>query len=352
MKKYPPQPVSGRWILMITLILVFTGCRPSVPKDTAGPAPVSVTLTPVLQEEISLPVRSAGIVATSEEIRLSFKTGGIIARTLVREGDRVSRGQLLAELNLSEINAQVNQAVNAFEKAQRDYDRARNLYTDSVATLEQMQNSETAKNVAKSVLEMARFNQEHSKIHAPKSGVILRQLARENELVAPGYPVFALGVSGKNWIIRTSISDRDIVKISTGDSATVSIDAWPDQPFTAVVSQIDEASNPMTGTYETELVLSPTPFRLASGFIANVSILPAGKKSYHLIPMASIVEADGRTGYVYSVTPEGLARKSKVTITTLRGTQAVVSEGLENIPAVVAGGVTYLTDGTPVTLVK
>jgi len=339
-------------LLMLALAVLITGCKPAAVKETVKAEAVKVRMTPVMVQEISLPVRSGGVVATSEEIKLSFKTGGIVARTYFKEGDPVKQGQLMAVLNLSEIDAQVNQAKNGFDKAQRDYNRAKNLFADSVATLEQMQNAETALNVSKSILDMARFNQSHSRIVAPKSGVILRQLVRENELVAPGYPVYALGISGKSWIIRTSLSDRDIVKINTGDTAKVIIDAWPGEPFTAMVSQIDEASNPMTGTYEIELKLSETKNRLASGFIANMEIFPGHKTLYSLVPMASVVEADGRTGFVYEVTPTGNARKVKVTIATLYGEQAAISGGLENVKEVVSEGVAYLTDGVPVDIKK
>jgi len=342
----------GVKMLLLAILIIITGCKPAPVKEVALIEAVKVRLTPVVMQEISLPVRSGGVIATSEEIKLSFKTGGIVARTCFREGDPVKQGQVMAELNLSEINAQVNQAKNGFEKAQRDYDRAKNLYSDSVATLEQMQNAETALNVSKSILEMARFNLSHSSIVAPKSGVILRQLVKENELVAPGYPVYVLGISGKSWIIRTSLSDRDIVKINIGDTASVVIDAWPGVPFLARVSQIDEASNPMTGTYEIELILNETKYRLASGFIANVEIFPGRRISYSLVPMASVVEADGRTGYVYEVTPAGTAKKVKVTIATLYGEQAAISLGLEGVKEVVSDGVAYLADGVPVDIKK
>ncbi len=346
--------VTGSLSLVTSVLFLafLISCKPAPVKESAKVDPVKVKVVSVTVQEISLPVRSGGIVSTSEEIRLSFKTGGIVARTYVKEGDVVKKGQLLAILNLSEISAQVNQAKNGFDKAQRDFTRAKNLYADSVATLEQMQNAETALNVSKSVMDMAHFNLSHSRIVAPKAGVILKQLVKENELVAPGYPVYALGISGKNWIIRTALSDRDIVKINPGDTANVIIDAWPGQPFSAVVSQIDEASNPMTGTYEIELKLGDTKNRLASGFIANVEIFPSQKISYHLVPMASVVEADGRTGYVYEVTSAGTARKVKVNIATLYGTQAAISGGLENVKEVVSEGVAYLTDGVPVDIRK
>jgi len=344
------QRTAGLGAFLLLLLLV--GCQPSGVKEKVKIEAMQVRVVPVIKQEISLPVRSGGIVAPSEEIKLSFKTGGIVARTYVREGDAVKRDQLLAVLNLAEIEAQVNQAKNGYDKSLRDFDRAKNLYADSVATLEQMQNAQTALNVSKSVLDMARFNLSHSKIAAPKNGVILRQLVRENELVAPGYPVYTLGISGKFWTIRTSLSDRDVVKINIGDSANVIIDAWPNQPFHAIVNQIDEVSNPMTGTYELELKLDETKSRLAAGFIANVEIFPGRKTAYDLVPMASVVEADGRTGYVYTVTPAGIAKKVQVTIATVYGTQAAISGGLENVKEVVSDGVAYLIDGIPVEIRK
>jgi membrane fusion protein, multidrug efflux system len=337
---------------ILGLALFISGCKPPVSKEATKIEPVKVRVVKVDRQEISLPVRSSGIVTTSEDIRLSFKTGGIVARTYFREGDPVKQGQVMAILNLSEINAQVNQARNGLEKSQRDYDRAKNLFADSVATLEQMQNAETALNVSKSIYDMAQFNLDHSRILAPKSGIVLRQLVRENELVAPGYPVYALGIRGKSWLIRTSLSDRDIVKIAVGDSAKVSIDAWPGEPFTAVISQIDEASNPMTGTYEIELKLGETKNRLAYGFIANVEITPGEKKAYYLVPMAAVVEADGRIGYVYTITDAGKAKKLKVSIATLYGTQAAITDGLENVKEVVIEGVAYLSDGIPAEIKK
>ncbi len=350
----PRIPRLKPWAILLPILIMalIASCKPAPVKETVTPETVKVRMAPVEQRDISLPVRASGIVATSEEIRLSFKTGGIVARTYVKEGDPVKQGQLLAVLNLSEINSQVNQAENGYEKTKRDYSRAKNLYTDSVATLEQFQNAETAMNVAKSVLDMARFNLAHSRITAPKAGVILRQLVRENELAAPGYPVFALGISGKSWIIRTALSDRDVVKINPGDSATVLIDAWPDVPFRAVVSQMDEASNPMTGTYEVELKLDKTDKRLASGFIANVEILPSRRITCRLVPMAAVVEADGQNGFVYTVTPDHISRKIKVTIATLYGTAAAITSGLEEVNEVVTEGVAYLSDGIRVDIRK
>ena len=85
-----------------------------------------------------------GIITSESEAKPAFKTGGVINRTYVKEGDFVKKGQLLATLIMSEIDAQVRQAEEGFQKAERDLARVKNLYADSVATLEQFQNAGTA----------------------------------------------------------------------------------------------------------------------------------------------------------------------------------------------------------------
>jgi multidrug efflux system membrane fusion protein len=338
-------------ISFMVITLLLTGCKTEVRTTTTSSA-IKVRVINIATEALSIPVHSSGTVTSSEEMKLSFKIGGVIAKVHVKEGDKVSKGNLLAALNLAEIDAKVYQAKNGYEKAKRDYDRAKNLYRDSVATLEQMQNSVTALNVAKADLDIASFNLLYSKIVAPDDGLILKQVAKENELIAPGYPVFLFGTNGKSWKVKTGVSDRDVVRISTGDSAVVTMDVYPGIKFSAVVNQVGEMSDPMTGTYEIELLINDAGYRLASGFVADIEMFPVKKESYSLVPVESIIGADGSRGYVYTVTDSGRAKKISIEIGTIFGAKAAITNGLEGISAIVSEGAAYLKDGEPVEIIK
>jgi RND family efflux transporter MFP subunit len=338
-------------IIFIALVLIIAGCGNEKPKPvTASPSLVKVI--EVSPESVSIPVHSSGILLSSEELKLSFKTGGIVSRIPVREGEKVKKGQVLASLNLSEINAQVNLAQNGYDKALRDYNRAMNLYADSVATLEQLQNATSALSAAKSNLEIARFNMSHSKIIAPDNGIILRQFERENELVSQGYPVFLFGTSGKTWKVKTGLSDRDIVRINSGDSAIITFDAWPGVKFPALVDQVGEMANPSTGTYETELLLSDNGYRFAAGFVGAADIFPAKKESYLLVPMGSIIEADRQSGYIFTVSDSNTVSKIKITIVTISGNRAAITGTPAGIREIVSEGAAWLRDGEKVKVVK
>ena len=131
-------------------------------------------------------LKTNGVVAARDEMRLSFKTGGIIRRITVQEGQSVKQGQLLAELELTEINAQFQQAKQVADKAARDLERGERLHADQVISLEALQNLRTQAAVTAAARDAARFNLSQSTIVAPRDGVILRQLAEERELVPPG----------------------------------------------------------------------------------------------------------------------------------------------------------------------
>jgi RND family efflux transporter MFP subunit len=341
--------ILGSFLLLFSLFV--SGCRNRQPVTRQEEIPL-VKITALTQREVSIPVHSTGILASSEEMKLSFKTGGIISEIHVREGQSVKKGTLLATLNLSEIKAAVSQARNGYEKALRDYNRAENLYRDSVATLEMRQNAATALDVAKSTLEVATFNLEHSNISAPENGVILKQLARQNELIAAGYPAFLFGASGKYWKVKTGLSDKDVVKVNQGDSAVVTFDAWPSVKFRAVVDETGEMSNPYTGTFETELRLQASGYRLASGFIAGVDIFPSERKTFTMVPVGSIVGADGHKGYVFAVTDSSTVRKLTVEIVSIPGELAAVTGIQDGITQVVSEGAAYLRDGMKVKVVK
>jgi RND family efflux transporter MFP subunit len=343
--------MKTRDILIIIFITLSASCRNTEIKSTYSEVN-RVRVTGILTSEISIPVHSTGTLVSSEELKLSFKTGGIVSYINVDEGQHVNKGDMLASLDLSEITASADQAKNLFDKALRDYNRAENLYRDSVATLEQKQNAATALNVAESNLEIVKFNLRHSHILAPDKGVILKQFVKEKELVSAGYPIFLFGSSGKSWRVKASLSDKDVVKINPGDSSYISFDAYPGIKFSAVVDQVGEISNPYTGTYETELILQGKGFRLASGFVASVDIFPLLKRPLSMIPVGSVVEADGQHGYIFEVTDSMTVRKIQIDIETPTGTLVAVKGIPEGIKEIVSEGAAYLKDGMKVEVVR
>ncbi|MBU4330524.1 MAG: efflux RND transporter periplasmic adaptor subunit [Acidobacteria bacterium] len=340
-------------VLLLGMGLLLTACRTEEKAEDKIRTVPRVKTVRVEIRELSKPIHTYGRVASKKEIRLSFKIGGIIQTIAVEEGQTVKKGRILARLNLAEIRSQVEQARSSAEKAGRDLERIKSLYEEKAATLEQYQNTQTYARVAQSQLQAAEFNLRHAEIRAPSDGRILKRLMEENEMTGPGSPVFFFASLDRDWIIRVGVSDRDLVRLTLGDEAVVTFDAYPESTFKAEVSEIVESADPMTGTYEVELRLAAADKKLVSGFIAEVVLSPSATRLFSLIPVEALVRAEGVSGRVFTVDPDsGIVAGRTVTIAFLFDRFAAVSEGLEGTPLVVTDGASTLTDGQMVEIVR
>jgi len=340
----------NRTFLTLLLSLVLAACahgRAAAPP--AGDA-VAVRVAPVSVDRLTPPVTATGTLGPKEEVTLSFKVGGVVSRIFVDEGRVVQAGDTLAELDLSEIDAAVVRARSAAEKAERDLTRARRLYADSVATLEQVQNAQTGRDVAHAELETTLFNRRYAVIVAPASGLILRRSAEPGELVQAARAILTLGSHARGVVVRAGLADREVVRIRRGDRALVRFDALPDRTFNGAVTEIAGAADPLTGTYRVEVTL-PAASGLASGLIGRVEIRPAAARQLMLVPMGALLEADGISATVYALAPDARhAERRSVRIAFLAGDRVAIASGLEGVAAVVTDGAAYLDDGAAVTV--
>ncbi len=322
---------------------------------------------------------ASGLLASELEMKLSFKTGGIIQKIYVNEGQHVKKGQILAILNLNEINAQVQQAqigehqaeINienakiALKIAERDYRNAMGLYKDSVATLEQLENAELQVDNAKNQVEAAKaglhfnqkniqiadFNLNYSKIVAPSNGIILKQEAEVNELVGSGTPIFIFGSKDKAQVIRVNLTDKDIININFGDQARILFDPYPDHKFKGEVKQIASMANPYTGTFEVEVEVHSEGKKLLSGFVGKVTIYTKEKNKMIEIPIDALVSADKKTGVVYTI-ENNKAIKTQVKIKGIEADRLLINDGLQDGQEIVITGAGYIQDGETVVVVN
>jgi len=267
-----------------------------------------------------------------------------VDKIYVHEGETVNRGQLLAVLKQDEIRAQLERAKTGYEKADRDFKRASNLYADSAITLQQKQDAESALKLAASNLKIAEFNARYAKIIAPGNGKILKQVVEENELVSSGNPVIVFASTDKNWIVKTQITDKDIVKLQIGDSARLSLDAYPGNTFSGVVSELSGFANPGTGLYELEVTLSGKPEKLINGLVAKIDIFTRQNRKYYFIPVDALVEARGDEAYVFTVNENNVAVKVPVKIISELDDYIAVNGKIAD-KRIVTSGAPYLMDG-------
>ncbi len=337
-------------ITFIALVFALACGKKEAPKTEAALEPtaeISVKTARVEFEKIALPIVGSGLLTTTDEQRPAFKIGGVISKMLVDEGDFVQKGQLLATLDLTEINASVAQARLGVEKSERDLARVESLRKDSAATLELLQNAKTGRDAAAESFKIASFNQKFAEIRAAKSGRVVKKLANAGEVVGPGMPVFVLFSEGANdWALRVPLSDRDWAKLTVGASADVFFDAWPSEKFIGKVAEMPATADPASGLYPIEIRVAPkNGRRFVAGLFAKTELRADGLREVAAVPIEAILEGNGREAYVFALRSDGKSvEKRAVQIAFLEKNRAVVASGLEGVSEVVTAGSAYLNE--------
>ena len=339
-------------IVPATAALLLAGCGgPVRASPSTGEAAVPVRLAPVEAGPVERPVRASGLVATKDGWDLSFKVGGVVAAVAVREGERVTRGQVLARLDATELAAGVRQAREALDKARRDARRIEALAASEAAPRVAAEDSRTALAVAEAQLAAAEFNLRRGTLTAPDDGWVDQRLAEPGEIVAPGRPVLRVSGEGRGFVVRVALADRDVLGLERGTPATVALDAASGRPLHGRVSEIARAAGRGTGTYLVEVALaSADATGLLSGLTAKVEIART-LDAEGAVPLAAVVDGDGEAGAVFTV-EQGVARRRPVRIAFLHGDRAVLSSGLAGVGAVVTDGAPRLVQGTRVKVVE
>lgn len=338
---------------LLALVPLLSACEPMTPpapEDTRKPVRV---ITAGGDDRAPL-IRTTGLVASQEEARLGFKTGGVIAGMLVDAGDRVQRGQVLARLDDTELAAALRQATAQHDKAVRDLQRAETLFRQGVLAEQAVQDARTQLAMTEAAQASARFNRQQAVIVAPGPGIVLQRLADAREVAAPGAPVLVVSRDDLGWTLKAGLGEQAAIRVRKGDAAEIVLSAYPDRTLASRVQDIAGAIDRQTGTTTITMPLTPAPdMPLRAGMIGEAWLRTARPSDGELVlPLGAVLEANGRQAHVFVLTPEQVVGRRQVTLGDLREDRVVIRDGLRAGERVVSEGAAWLNAGDPVRVLR
>ncbi|MFC4231400.1 efflux RND transporter periplasmic adaptor subunit [Parasediminibacterium paludis] len=342
-------------IAIVSSTVVITSCHPKT-TDTAlfANQAIPVKVISIQQQQSSHQIIATGLLSTDQDAKYAFKIGGVIENVLIEEGQYFKKGQLLATLKTTEIESQLQQAKLATEKAERDYNRAKNLYQDSVATLEQYQNAKTGLEVTKRTVDLVQFNKQYTAIYAQADGFVTKKLANKGEVIAAGFPVFAINETNvqNGWVVKIGITDAEWAAIAEGNQASIHLDAYPNEILQGTVSKKYLAADLASGTFVVEIKLNNTNKKLALGMYAQVSVATNGTSSNAIIPYDALVEANGDDAFVFTPIEGNKIKRVPIKIAAFNQQYVTVKSGLENVSSIVVANTAFLNENTIINIQK
>jgi RND family efflux transporter MFP subunit len=340
-------------IALVTLV----ACRGATAESGTQPAPaatIEVPQAPGTRVEVAklqpsdatLDVRLPGEVTGSRDATLGAANGGYVEAVLVRRGDSVRKGQVVARVDTATHSALRIQALAQLEQAEADL--ARVTAMGDLASGAQLQAATTQVTVAVAAMTVAKTRSYRASVTAPFSGVIGQVAVEVGEVLAPGAPVARL-VQLDPVHVTVSISDRDIGSVGQGMPVRITTDAMSGV-FEGQVVALDPVADLSTRSFLGEIEVPNPDHALLPGMIATAALSGPIGSSGVVIPQSWLVTR--RTGVGVFLLEDGLARWRPVVPGTVVYDQVLISEGLTEGDLVVSTGHRGLADGDPLIVTR
>jgi len=298
-------------------------------------------------------INASGLVTTENATTYSFKIGGVVSGVFVEEGQFFRKGQLLATVDETEIQAGLNQSDLNVQKNERDYKRATNLYKDSVYTLEQVQNTRTGLDIARKQKDAVAFNVRYSKIYATADGFVAQKVANKGEIVGSGSPVLIINETShnNNYVLKVGLTDTEWASTKIGQKAVVTLDGYPDRKFDAFVFRKSQSADMALGSFQVELKLAMNDSKPAVGMFGKAVIKTDHSEDLIVIPYNSLLEADGNKAFVY-VVENNKVKKRAITIAKFENDKVFIQNGLQKSDKIVISNSAYLNEQSTIKIIK
>ena len=337
------------------LMVLLSACAKEAPPPAViDVRPVPVRVTAALPAGGDTQVAISGTVRLKRETALAFNAPGRIAAILVREGDMVARGQVLARLDPTGLDAAQSSAQAEAARANADYRRLEALFKKGWVTAQRLESARAAALAADARVQQTGFDVGLSVIRASASGTVLRRPAEPGQIVAPGATVLIIGEADSGHVLRLPVADADLGRIAVGQLATVVVPATGAAPMAARVSEIGARGDDGSGTFRVEVALPPRP-GLKSGMIGKAVLrLPSvatAASGAVLVPATAVFSARADEGFVYvHDAAAGAVRLRQVALGGIDDNAVTVTGGLRPGEMVVTSGPDRLRDGSKVML--
>ena len=390
-------------LAVAVVLAAILGACSSRPAATQAPTAVPVQVGQAHRIQAPAMVSVSGSVVSPENpSNAAFLVSGKVIQVGPREGDYVKRGQVLAQIDPTDYSLGVSaaaaqaaaasavlqkvespvrpemleQARVAFERAQNEYQRMKQVYDAKSLPPNDFQKFKAAYEASRQQYEQARaggqkedraqaraaFDQAaaaeaiarkrlaDATLAAPLDGFIANRSVEVGDMASAGRPVFQI-VQLDPVEINVGVPESDIHMVRSGQTASVQVPALPGAAFEGAVRVINVAADPSTRTYMVRIAVPNPNHALRLGMIAEAQIRGDRQLDLMTLPGDAIVHDPQGASTVFVYFPDqGRVYSRRVEVGTVYGTEVEIKNGLSGAELVVLAGQNKLRDGSAVSV--
>ncbi|WP_243479366.1 efflux RND transporter periplasmic adaptor subunit [Orrella daihaiensis] len=343
---YAPQFMSGSTTSSGQAPVAAGKPAGAPPAGGSGGAPRGVPVELTIVESVSFPrgLSAIGSLRSDESTVVSAEVAGRVAEINFKEGQPVTKGQVLIRLDDEVAQAELAQAQANLALAQSRYERSNRLQTAGFVSAEAREDAQNQLKLQEAAIKLAQAKLDKMTIEAPFDGVIGLRSVSIGEYVTPGQAIAPLEAVD-TLKVDFRLPERFITNIALDQTLELQVDARPGQLFTGKVYAISPLIEQGGRSILVRARVDNTDGLLRPGMFARVQLITDESMAV-VVPEASL-SASGQTQYVYRVS-EGQAERVAIQIGERRAGMVEVLQGLEPGDQVVVAGLQRMRPGAAV----
>lgn len=344
--------------IFICFSMLLTACaeEQSVSKPKARPVKI-FTVGSVVSGTVEYP----GEVSAALKAEMAFEVTGKIVKFPVKEGQKVNKGQLLAQLDLRDFQSTVSSAQGEYDQVLANYQRAEELIKNNYISKTDYDQIKAQLKTTQSNLNKAKKALEEATLIAPFAGQVAKKLVDDFANIQAKQAILVLQDSNSLEIV-INVPEVDWVRAKPGINLEehtrllrpqVELSSMPGRRFDATIKEVSTTADPATRTYSATLAFpAPTDITVLPGMTAKciIHVPDEIEAQNNEIPSKAVVSDPDGNAFVWRIDPENMSvSKATIKLGELSGSNVKILQGLNSGDQIAVSGVHQLMDGMQVT---
>jgi len=337
----------------LALILSTTSCMQGEANanvdDSKTTAAVSVEVVKAWRGDIQQTYNTITTLEAEREAKIVSRTIGILQKLFVEEGDFVEKDQVLAQLDIEQLNLQVEQMQAILSRLQGDLAREESLFKKQLSTSNNFERAKFEYQSQKAQYELALLNQRYATIRAPFAGIITERSIKPGNLIKVNDELFTL-IDPQSLQAVIHLPQKEFSYVAVGQPALLSVDSFPDQIVTGKIARVRPKIDTETGTFQVIASISNSEGLLKQGMFGRIELILAVHPQKILVSDDALITQDNRH-HVF-VVRDNKAVQTTVSVDIKHNGIVEVTEGLLEGDQVIVTGKTIIKDGSEIEIVE
>lgn len=343
---FPTGKILGALgVVTILAIAIFLAYRLWI-QPRSLPVVELMTVKPSINQTNTATLTASGYLVAEKQSTVTARMSGRVVRLGFEVGSKVRRGDVLAVMESSELQAQLGEARANLQEVSRDYERQRALFREGVTSRSLLDSAESQRTAAAARVQRLNVLLQDMVVRAPFDGTAISKNIELGEMVSPFVSAeTASGAAGGGSIatiadlstleVEADVNEANLGQLREGQPAEISVDAFPGQKWRGRLRQIIPTANRAKGVVQVKVAISDPSDRLLPEMSSSVSFLQAERTVAEIqekpkiwVPSAAVIP-DSAGSHVVAVDAENRARFKRVTVGSVRDGRSEILSGLD-----------------------